>query len=175
MRKFSSFTAFAFSLAAFVYLIAMTGKPAPATADSSLTGDMAPMQFLVGSWDCGVKIAAMNGQPASTDHGTLTYSVVPGNALHSHVTANDYADDSYTGYVDKSKMFWMNTIDAYENLTGETSTDGKIFSGSTTGSDGKKEIRDTLSRPTSKTIRDLQEYQIDGAWHMATDAVCTRM
>src|ERR1700719_905293 len=98
MRKFSSFPAFALSLAASIYLIAMTAKPAPATAASSLTGDMAPMQFLVGSWDCSVKIAAMNGQPASTDHGTITYSVVPGNALHSHVTANDYADDSYTGY-----------------------------------------------------------------------------
>jgi hypothetical protein len=152
----------------------------PASADMppaqpALVGNMAAMQFLVGSWSCAVKLAAMQGQPARTDHGTVTYDVVPGNALHSHVTANDYASDNFSGYVDEAKIYWTNTIDAYGTVSSETSTDGKIFSGTSTGGGTTSQIRDTLTHPTSDTIRDVQEVQTKGAWQTATDASCTRI
>jgi hypothetical protein len=135
---------------------------------------MSSMQYLVGSWNCDVKIAAMPGQPAASDHGIVTYSVSPGNALHSHVTAKDYAADYYSGYGDKSKTFWMNTIDGYGNLSGETSKDGKVFTGSSMAGNNKTQIRDTFTRPTPSTTRDLQEFQTGGAWHTASDSTCTR-
>jgi hypothetical protein len=175
MRQLSLYAAFAFAMTALACLPAAADTAAAATSDTALTGTISSMQYLIGSWNCSVKIAASEGQPAATDHGVLTYSVVPGNALHSHVTANDYAADQYIGYVDKSKLFWMNTIDAYRNLAGETSTDDKVFTGSSTGSQGKIQIRDTFTRPTSNTVRDLQEFQSNGAWHMASDSTCTRM
>jgi hypothetical protein len=149
--------------------------PAPDSQGSVLTGTMASMQFLVGSWNCDVKVAASASGPAGTDHGVVTYSVVPGNALHLHVAAADYAADSYSSYVEKTKTYWMSTIDAYGNASTETSTDGKIFAGSSTGSGATTQIRDTFSRPATGTIRDLQEFQTSGAWHSATDSTCKRI
>ena len=173
MRQFSLCAAFVCSMAALALLPAAADTPAAASA-MALTGKMSSMQFLIGSWNCNVKIAAMQGQPAATATGIVTYSVVPGNAMHSHVTAKEYASDYYSGYVDKSKIFWMNTIDAYGNSSNETSTDGKVYSGPGMGGGATMQIRDTFSRPTPNTTRDLQEVQTKGAWHMATDSTCTR-
>jgi hypothetical protein len=175
MRKFSVYAAFSCAVAAFVYFTMVTGTMAPANAATSLTGKMVTMQFLVGSWNCNVKIGASPGQPATTAHGIVAFSVAPGNTLHNHVTADEYGADTYTGFVEKSKSFWMNTVDVYGNLSDETSTDGKIFTGTTMGSTGKAPLRDTLTHPTTTTIRDYQEYQAKGAWHMGSDSVCTRM
>jgi hypothetical protein len=171
--KITSFVASAFcALAVLVVLPASADMPPPSAA---LTGNMSAMQFLIGSWTCTVNIAAMHGQPASTDHGILTYSVVPGNAIHSHVTANDYAEDYYSGYVDAQKSYWMNAIDAYGTVSTETSTDGKVFTGSSTSEGTKSKIRDTFTHPTADTTRDVQEVQSNGAWQTATDASCTRI
>jgi hypothetical protein len=159
-------------MATLLFLPAAADMP---TAPTALTGNMSAMQFLIGSWTCTVKVAAMHGQPAATDHGVVTYSVVPGNAIHSHVTANDYASDYYSGYVDPAKIFWMNAIDAYGTVSSETSTDGKVFSGSSTSGGTKSNIRDTFSHPTPDATRDLQEVQTNGAWQTATDASCTRI
>jgi hypothetical protein len=90
------------------------------------------------------------------------------------VTATDYAADSYSSYVAKTSTYWMSTIDAYGNASTETSSDGKIFTGSSTGGGATTQIRDTFSRPATGTIRDLQEYQSSGAWHVLSDSTCTR-
>jgi hypothetical protein len=172
MRQIS-FIAFA-SCGAMVSLIFLPASADTPSGQTALTGNMAAMQFLVGSWDCTVKVAAMQGQPATTDHGVVAYTVVPGNAIHSHVAASDYASDNYSGYVDSSKSYWMSTIDAFGDVSSETSTDGKVFSGSSTGGGRTSQIRDTLSHPMSNTIRDVQEVQSNGTWQTATDASCTR-
>ena len=161
MRTTSLWAACALTLTSFLPSIA--GSSAFA-AEKALAGKMAAVQYLVGSWNCKVQISAMLGQPALTDEGVLTYSVVPGNALHSHVTAKDYAADYYGGFDDKKQTFWLNTIDAYANVSSETSSDGKVYSGPSMGSQGKMQIRDSFSRPAPNTIRDLQEYQSKGVW-----------
>lgn len=163
------------AIGALSVLPAVGDTPAPSVPGSVLTGKMASMQYLVGSWSCDVKVAASAAGPAGTDHGVVTYSVVPGNALHLHVTAADYAADSYSGYVEKSKTYWMSTVDAYGNASAETSADGKVFAGSSTGGGATMQIRDTFTRPASTTIRDLQEVQTKGAWQSATDSTCTRI
>jgi hypothetical protein len=159
-------------MALLIFLPAAADMP---PAQPALAGNMAAMQFLVGSWSCTVKIAAMHGQPAATYHGVVTYSVVPGNALHSQVTASDYASDNFSGYVEDAKLYWMNAIDAYGTVSNETSTDGKVFNGTSTGGGTKSTIRDTFSHPTSDTTRDVQEVQSNGEWQTATDAACKRI
>ena len=161
--------------AALTLTSAAAGDSPAIPPDAVLTGQMATWQYLVGSWHCDVKIGAMQGEKATTAEGVIAYAVVLGNALHSHVTAKDYAADSYVGYVDAAKSFWMNTIDAFGNLGSETSVDGKLFTGSSQGGAGKIEIRDTLTRPAPATIRDVQEFKIGAAWQMASDSTCTRI
>jgi hypothetical protein len=174
MRTLFRCAGLASALGALAAMPAAGDTPAPAAQGPVLTGTMASMQYLVGSWNCDVTVAASASGPAGTDHGVVTYSVVPGNALHLHVTANDYAADSYSGYVEKTKTYWMSTVDAYGNASTETSADGKVFAGSSTGGGTTTQIRDTFSRPATGTIRDLQEFQTNGAWHSATDSTCSR-
>lgn len=175
MRNIVLCAALASLCAGMAVVPAAAGESTPAPTPPALTGQMTSMQFLIGSWNCSVKLPAGNGQPATTDHGVVAYSVVPGNAIHAHVTAMDYADDSYIGYADKEKMFWTNTVDAYGTLSGETSADGKLFTGTSAQGTVKQTIRDTISRPKQDTTRDLQEFQLNGAWHMASDSTCTRI
>jgi hypothetical protein len=175
MRTLFRCAGLAGAIGALTIVPAVADTPAPAATETVLTGKMASMQFLVGSWNCDVKVAASASGPAGTDHGVVTYSVVPGNALHLHVTAADYAADSYSSYVEKTNTYWMSTIDAYGNASIETSADGKVFAGSSTGSGATTQIRDTFTRPSTGTIRDLQEFQTNGAWSTATDSTCTRI
>ena len=171
MKQTSLIAAASCAVALLIFLPAAADMPPMPTA---LTGNMSSMQFLIGTWSCTVKVAASQDQPATTDQGVVTYAVVPGNAIHSHVTASDYSSDYYSGYVDKAKIYWMNTIDAYGTVSSETSTDGKIFTGSSTGGGTKSKIRDTFTHPTPTTTRDVQEVESNGAWQTATDASCTR-
>ena len=172
MRTFIGCAGLALAIAA-LSIVPAAGDTAGASA-SGLSSQMASMQYLVGSWNCDVKVAASAQGPAGTDHGVVTYSVVPGNALHLHVTAADYAADTYYGYVEKTKTYWMSTIDAYGNASTESSTDGKTYTGSSTGGGTTTKIRDTFTHPAAGTIRDVQEFQTSGAWHSATDSTCTR-
>jgi hypothetical protein len=172
MRKTSFTAAVSSAMALLIFLPASADMP---PAQPALAGGMAAMQFLVGSWSCTVKLAAMQGQPARTDHGTVTYSVVPGNALHAQVTAGDYASENFSGYVEDAKVYWTNTIDAYGTVSSETSKDGKVFTGTSTGGGTTSTIRDTITHPASDTTRDVQEVQSNGAWQTATDASCKRI
>lgn len=170
MRKFSVAAAFSCAVAAVAFFA--PAMVVPANPAGALTGKMATMQFLVGSWNCNVKIVASPGQPSTTKHGIVAFSVSPGNTLHSHMTAEEYAADTYSGYTDKLKFFWLTQIDVYFDESGETSKDGKVFVGEglSTG-----RIRDTFSRPTPTTTRDLQESKTNGSWHMISDSLCTRI
>ncbi len=171
MRQTSFTAAVACAMAMLIFLPAAADMPPP---QSALTGNMSAMQFLIGTWSCTVKLAASQDQPARSEQGVVTYTMVPGNAIHSHVSASDYASDYYTGYVDEAKIYWINTIDAYGSVSSETSTDGKVFTGSNTGGGTTSKIRDTFTHPTPDTTRDLQEVESNGAWQTATDASCTR-
>lgn len=172
MRQTSLTAAASCALAVLIFLPASADTPPPQTP---LTGGMSSMRFLIGSWTCTVKVAAMHGQPATTEHGVVTYSVVPGNAMHSHVTTSDYASDNYSGYDDASKTYWINTIDAYGTMSSETSTDGTVFTGENTTAGVKSKIRDTFTHPAADSARDVQEVQSNGDWVTATDASCTRI
>src|SRR4029077_5777751 len=175
MRNLLRCTIVACALGSLAVVPAAADAPATSGSGAALTGKMASMQYLVGSWKCDVKLPASASGPAGTDHGVVTYSVVPGNALHAHVTAADYAADTYGGYVDKSNAFWLSTIDAYGTTSTESSADGKVFAGSSSGGGTTTQIRDKLSRPATDTIRDLQEFETNGAWNMASDSTCTRV
>ena len=175
MRNLFRCTIVACALGSLAVVPGAADAPAAASPSTVLTGKMASMQYLVGSWNCDVKVPASASGPAGIDHGVVTYSVVPGNALHLHVTAEDYAADSYSGYVEKSNAYWMTTIDAYGTASTESSTDGKVFAGSSAGGGTSTQIRDTFTRPATNTIRDLQEFKTNGAWNMASDSTCTRV
>jgi hypothetical protein len=148
------------------------------SADDSMSSGSASLpknhQYLIGTWNCTVKLAAMEGQPAMTDHGVLTFSISPNMTLHSHVAAKDYMSDSYQGYDSKTKTHWLDSADAFGNVTLETSKDGMVFTGTSWQGGTSTPVRDTQSKISDTKIRDVTDEKENGKWMQLADAVCTK-
>lgn len=143
------------------------------SSSGSSTGDH--MAYLIGSWNCAVALAAMMGEPTRTDHGVLTFAMTPQKTIHSHVTASDYAQDTYYGYDTDTKTHWMVSADVQGRIIWERSKDGVTFTGSSMLAGASTPTRDTYTHPNAKTIRDVTEIEIKGAWKKVVDATCTKM
>ncbi len=57
-----------------------------AASAQALTGEMAPLQYLVGTWDCSVDAMQPSGAMRH-DNGTLSVAVAPGNTLSQTITS----------------------------------------------------------------------------------------
>jgi hypothetical protein len=169
------------SISSIVLLVALTvaTSSVSVSAGSSMassSGSMGDhMAFVIGSWNCTVKLAAMMGNPASTDHGVVTFSKSPGNTIHAHMAAADYSADQYYGYDPKTKTHWTSQTDIQGNLTYETSKDGVTFIGSTMSGGSTTPARDTFTHPSASAIRDLTQIESKGTWSTLADATCTKM
>jgi hypothetical protein len=150
---------------------ASAGNTMPSSSHSM--GDH--MAYLIGSWKCDVALSAMMGNPATTDHGTLTFAMSPQQTIHSHVAAADYAQDAYYGYDAKTKTHWMSSADTGGVIVTETSKDGITFTGSSMAEGRSAPTRDTFTHPTATTIRDITELEQGGKWSKLADAQCTKM
>ena len=150
------------------------------SADNSMSsssgGSMGDhMAFIIGSWNCTVKLAAMMGNPAGTDHGVVTFSKSPGDTIHQHTAAADYAADQYYGYNVKTKTHWTSATDIGGTIVSETSKDGVTFTGTTYANGMSTPTRDTFTHPSASKIRDLTQIEMKGTWSMLADANCTKM
>lgn len=157
--------------------IALTASGASATAGGSMTAGGMPsdhMSYLIGTWNCTVTLAGMMGKPATTDHGTLTFSMGPHETIHAHVAATDYAQDAYYGYDPKTKTHWTTAADTEGVIASETSKDGVTFTGTSIGGGMSTPTRDTLTHPSARAIRDLTEIETNGKWTTLADSHCTK-
>ena len=176
MRGSMSFVGVLSVLLAAIVLAAPSASASAGNSMSSSSGSMGDhMAYLIGSWKCGVSLAAMMGNPATTDHGTLTFSMTPHQTIHSHVAAADYAQDAYYGYDAKTKTHWMSSADTGGVIVTETSKDGVTFTGSSMAGGMTTPTRDTFTHPSATTIRDLTEIEQSGKWGKLADATCTKM
>ena len=152
---------------------------ATVSADNSMSssgGSMGDhMAFLIGSWNCTVKLAAMMGNPAGTDHGVVTFAKSPGETIHAHTAAADYASDQYYGFNTKTKMHWTSATDTDGVQVFEISKDGVTFVGKSIADGMSTPTRDTFTHRSAAKIRDLTEIETNGKWSMLSDANCTKM
>ena len=159
-------------------ILVVVGSSGAVSADNSMTsgGSMGDhMAFLIGSWNCTVKLAAMMGNPAGTDHGVVTFSKSPGDTIHAHTAAADYAADQYYGFNTKTKTHWTSATDTGGVIVSQTSKDGVTFTGTSIANGMSTPTRDTFTHPSATKIRDLTEIETKGTWSMLADANCTKM
>lgn len=147
----------------------------PLTARAqSLSGQMAPYGYLAGApWNCTTNVPAMGGQPAHTDQGTATFEVVPGNVVHNHVATPNYSGDFYFGYSTRMSSYWQASADSFAAHGFLTSTDGKVYSGTTSmGPMGAQEtVTYSKVAPNKVTVHDV----VTGSGpQIVIDSVCTR-
>lgn len=170
MRKLMIFVLFCVAMA-----LAVTLRPVAAGDSSSEMSSMPPSHnYMLGTWDCTVKLAAMAGNPATTDHGKLTVSVAPAMTLRSHVQAKDYMSDGYEGYDSKTKTHWITNADTTGIVSLETSKDGKVFIGTSWEVGTATPTRDTRSMISQTKIRDITELEENGKWSQIANTICTK-
>lgn len=169
-------------LAAVIMSAILLAPSASVSADNSMPSSTSSgaamgdhMAYLIGSWNCTVALAAMMGNPVSTDHGKLTFSVTPNKTIHSHVAAADYAQDSYYGYDAKTKTHWTVSADTQGVIVTETSKDGVTFIGTSMAGGMSTPTRDTFTHPSASTIRDVTQIEMKGKWTQLAIADCTKM
>lgn len=168
-------------LAAVAASVILSAPSASVSADSSMSSSSSGaamgdrMAYLIGSWNCTVALSAMMGNPASTDHGKLTFSMTPNKTIHSHVAAADYAQDSYYGYDAKTKTHWMASADTQGVIVTETSKDGVTFTGNSMAGGMSTPTRDTFTHPSASTIRDVTQIEMKDKWTQLAIADCTKM
>jgi len=156
-----------------VALIAYWSPPARA-AGGTLTGKMAAFNYLIGgSWNCSIKMSAVSGRPAHTNHSTVTFGVVPSNAFHSHASAADYSGDRYYGYSAKSNLYWSTGADNIGSYRYATSADGDTYTGTLWSSALSIKIRNTFTKMNSNKVTMHEVLSGVGLQEIA-ETVCTR-
>lgn len=156
-----------------IAIAAALSAAVPAAAQT-LTGQMAPMTYLVGSaWNCTTSVPAMGEHPAYTDQGTATFDVAPGNVVHNHVATPHYAGDYYFGYSTRMSSYWQTSADSNGGHSFLTSTDGKTYTGTT--SMGPMNAQDTVTyakvSPNKVTVHEVATGM---GPQVVVDSVCTR-
>lgn len=167
------------SLAVVLSCVVAAASGAAARGDNSMSPSSMTMMpknhmYLLGTWQCRVKLAAMDGGPEQTVSSTLTIDVSPSMTLHSHVSSKQYGSDTYQGYDPKTKTHWMALADTLSNAGYETSKDGVVFVGNEWGNSGTIPVRDTQTKISDTKIRDVTEFKIKGKWTQLADITCTK-
>lgn len=139
-----------------------------------LTGKMARfIHLLGGSWSCSTSVAPMNGQPAHTDRSTATFEIVPGNALHNHLSSDDYSGDFYIGYTERTNEYWQTGADSLGMHAFLSSTDAVTYSG--TSSMGPISVQDRITYARAGEDKVTAHEVLSGPRSQSVfDTVCTR-
>ncbi len=163
-----------FTAVAVFAVVSSAAFASPARAADALTGKMALYNYLLGGpWSCTTKVPAMQGKPAHADQSTVRFEVVPGNALHDHVTASDYAGDDYFAFDSKSNMFWDGNLGSDGSHGYASSSNGNTYTGQTWSGKTPSKITTTYTKvsPTSVKVHVVTSM---GGHPMTIDSACTR-
>ena len=162
-------------LAIFAFLaIALCSTPALA---QTLTGDMASLQYLAGTWDCAVTATMPTGQ-SQQQNATLTMAVAPGNVLSQTISSPTFTLNGFFGYNAQLNKFFSNSVDNMGGVSTQTTVRGTpghtVWTG-TSGQGGQTApSRDTDDRISDTKIHHVGEINIGGNWTKVVDATCTK-
>ena len=145
-----------------------------ARAGDGLTGKMAMYDYLLaGPWSCATKVPAMQGKPAHTDQSAVRFEVVPGNVLHAHATASDYAGDDYYAFDSKSSTYWDGNLGSDGSHGYASSADGNTYTGQTWSGKTPSKITTTYTKVSPTSVKVHVATTMSG--HAVTyESVCTR-
>jgi len=149
-----------------VFAFALTASGASTPADR--------LAYLIGTWNCSIKLAATAGNAGGISQGVWTFTKSQAGAVHAHWAGPGYEADDYYGYNVKTKTYWIVGIDTQGVVGSQTSKDDITFTGSFTAGGVSSPERDIITRPTASRFHDLSETEAKGVWAKAADTECTK-
>lgn len=154
----------------------LTGVLAFALTATSASGDPPAnrMAYLIGTWNCSIKLPAAAGGPAGSEHGVWTFTKSQATAIHAHWVAAGYEAHDFYGYDAKAKTYWIVGIDTQGVVGSQSSKDGVDFTGSYRAGGISTPERDIITHPTATTLRDVSESETKGVWSKSAELDCTK-
>jgi hypothetical protein len=148
------------------------------TNNHTLTGKMAEMNYLVGTWSCTTKVAHIGKTPASTVAAKNVYWIEPQNVVGSHYTSGPYSASGYTGWLASKKLWWSDDADVYNAVSSETGKDSgtnvQVMTGTAWTNGGAYVGRDTITKISNTSYTDLFELAQGGKVVFRGISSCTK-
>lgn len=161
-------------LAALLVSLFLLATPAPAQTSATLTGKMAPFNYVFGApFNCTANVPAMGAQPAHTENTTATFDVVPNNVMHVHIAGSEFVGDQYFGYSTQGNTYWSTIAGSDGSAGTETSTDGKTYRGSMNMGTMTGTAQDVYSRTDNNHVA-IHSTAAIGGQTAATTINCSR-
>jgi hypothetical protein len=160
-----------------VFAAASAGKPVQAAA-AALSGKMLSLQYLVGTWSCSNKMAAMGNMPAFTHQSTVSYEIEPNNTISYGMSSPGFSSAGFLGYLTAKQLWWDSAADNHGGVFLGSGTSGAdmvlIGSGTTTEDSQPTPQRDTIIKSSPTKYEERAEIKTAGKWVLGVDSVCTK-
>jgi len=145
---------------------------------AALSGKMAELKYLVGTWSCTTKIPAMGKTKAQNISAKNIYWIEPGNVIGSYYSSKPYSSSGYMGWNDSKKIWWGNGADVYGMVGSSTGKDSgtnvQVMTG-TNWSEGKSyTARDTMTKTSDTSYTDHFETLQGEKLMFQGTSVCTK-
>ena len=118
-------------IATMLVVLALSARAASSDVASvpELSGKMAQLSYLIGTWSCTTEIPATGKTKVQTISAKSIYWIEPENVIGNYYRSKPYSSSSFFGWMDSKKLWWSSGADAY----------GAAFSG--TGKDSGTNVQ----------------------------------
>ena len=144
---------------AFILMIAASARAASSDTAPALSGKMAALKYLIGTWSCTTKVPAYGKTPAQTVQAKSIYWIEPGNVVGSYYSSKPYSSSGFYGWMESKKLWWNNNADVYGGtgiLTGKDSASNVQVTTGTSWFQGKGAAsRDTMTKNSDTSYSDV--------------------
>jgi hypothetical protein len=143
---------------AFILMVAASAHAASSDSAPALSGKMAALKYLVGTWNCTTKVPAYGNMPAQTVQARNIYWIEPGNVLGNYYSSKPFSSSGFIGWMASKNLWWNSNADVYGGtalLTGKDSAGNVHVMTGTSWSQGKATAsRDTMTKNSDASYSD---------------------
>ena len=144
----------------------------------ALSGKMAALKYLIGTWSCTTKIDAIGKTPASTVAGKQMFWIEPGNVIGSYYSSKPYSSSGFMGWMAPKKLWWSNNADRFSGVIAETGKDSgsdvQSMAGTNWFQGQASTARDTMTKVSDTSFHDTFENVQGGKVVFRGTSSCTK-
>lgn len=168
-------------IATMLVVVVITASSSSANADASpaLTGKMAQLQFLIGTWSCTTKVPATAKTKAQTISAKSFYWIEPEDVIGNYYTSKPYSSSSYMGWQNTKQLWWSSGTDVYGSTFSSTGKDNGTNVEEMTGTNwyqGRPSpSRDTMTKVSDRSYTDHFEILQGDKVSFEVTSACTKI
>jgi hypothetical protein len=146
-------------------------------AESTLSGKMLELQYLVGTWSCVDKFAAMGTAAAGSVTSTVSYKILPQNTIGYTSPGSGFYTSGFFGYLDAKQLWWNSAADNHGGVflgSGKGGASLVLTGNGISADEGSAHQRDTLTKISDTKYELRAETEEGGKWVLGVVSTCTK-